>query len=132
MGVDKNSFSKEIGLYPNRNSESHMNKWKHTQTSLDTLGTNLERLGSKAEASTKELEQQRRRLRPTVSTGTSDRVTLCLTEPHRDRPGTSDWVNLPPSGHLAQETGSPGTAQKTAREFTPNFRSMDLPNHLES
>jgi hypothetical protein len=31
----------------------------------------------------KELELQRRRLRPTGSTGTSDRVTLSLTEPHR-------------------------------------------------
>jgi hypothetical protein len=50
MGADKNSFSKELGLYPNRNSESHTNKRKHTQTSLDTLG-------SKAEANTKELEQ---------------------------------------------------------------------------
>jgi hypothetical protein len=29
-------------------------------------------------------------------------------------------------------TGSPGTAQKTAREIAPNFRSKDLPNHLES
>jgi hypothetical protein len=57
MGANRNSFSKELGLYPNRNSESHTNKWKHTQTSLDTLGTNLERLGSKAEANTKELEQ---------------------------------------------------------------------------
>jgi hypothetical protein len=27
-------------------------------------------------------------------------------------------------------TGSPGTAQKTAREIAPNFRSKDLPNHL--
>jgi hypothetical protein len=25
MGADKNSFSKELGLYPNRNSESHTN-----------------------------------------------------------------------------------------------------------
>jgi hypothetical protein len=57
MGADKNSFSKEFGLYPNRNSESHTNKRKHTQTSLDTLGTKLERLGSKAEANAKELEQ---------------------------------------------------------------------------
>jgi hypothetical protein len=57
MGVDKNSFSKELSLYPNRNSQSHANKWKHTQTSLDTIGTKLERLGSKAEANTKELEQ---------------------------------------------------------------------------
>jgi hypothetical protein len=83
MGANKISFSKELGLYPNRNSESHTNKRKHTQTSLDTLGTNLERLGSKEEASTKELEQHRRRLRPTGSTGTSDRVTLSLTQPHR-------------------------------------------------
>jgi hypothetical protein len=60
-----------------------MNKQRHTQTSLDTLGARLERLGSKAEASTKELEQQRRRLRPTGSTGTGDWVTLSLTEPHR-------------------------------------------------
>jgi hypothetical protein len=29
-------------------------------------------------------------------------------------------------------TGSPGTVQKTAREIAPNFRSKDLPNHLES
>jgi hypothetical protein len=50
MGANKNSFSKELGLYPNRNSESHTNKRKHTQTSLDTLG-------SKEEANTKELEQ---------------------------------------------------------------------------
>jgi hypothetical protein len=57
MGADKNSFSKEFGLYPNRNSKSHTNKRKHTQISLDTLGTKLERLGSKAEANTKELEQ---------------------------------------------------------------------------
>jgi hypothetical protein len=57
MGADKNSFSKELGLYPNCNSETHTNKRKHTQTSLDTLGTKLERLGSKAEANTKELEQ---------------------------------------------------------------------------
>jgi hypothetical protein len=63
--------------------ESHANKRKHTQTFLETLGTRLEWLGSKAEASTKELEQQRRRLRPTRSTGTSDLVTLSLTEPHR-------------------------------------------------
>jgi hypothetical protein len=60
-----------------------MNKWKHTQTSLETLGTKLESLGSKAEASTKELEQQRGRLRPTGSTGTSDRVTLSLLELHQ-------------------------------------------------
>jgi hypothetical protein len=57
MGADKNSFSKELGLYPNRNSESHTNKRKHTQTSLDTLGTKLERLGGKAEANMKGLEQ---------------------------------------------------------------------------
>jgi hypothetical protein len=57
MGADKNSFSKEFVLYPNRNSESHTNKRKHTQTSLDTLGTKLERLGTKAEANMKELEQ---------------------------------------------------------------------------
>jgi hypothetical protein len=57
MGADKNSFSEELGLYPNRNSESHTNKRKHTQTSLDALGTKLERLGSKAKANTKELEQ---------------------------------------------------------------------------
>jgi hypothetical protein len=57
MGADKNSFSKELVLYPNRNSESHTNKWKNTQTSLDTIGTELERLGSKAEANTTELEQ---------------------------------------------------------------------------
>jgi hypothetical protein len=57
MGADKNSFSKELGLYPNRNYESHTNKRKHTQTSLDTLGTKLERLGSKAESNTKGLEQ---------------------------------------------------------------------------
>jgi hypothetical protein len=57
MGADENSFSKELGLYPNRNSESHTTKRKPTQTSLDTLGTKLERLGSKAEANTKELEQ---------------------------------------------------------------------------
>jgi hypothetical protein len=54
MGADKNSFSKELKLYPNRTSESHKNKRKHTQTSLDTLGTKLR---SKAEANTKELEQ---------------------------------------------------------------------------
>jgi hypothetical protein len=83
MGADKISFSKELGLYPNHNSESRTNKRKNTQSSLDTLATNLERLGSKAEASTKELEQQRRRLRPTGSTGTSGRVTQSLTEPHR-------------------------------------------------
>jgi hypothetical protein len=57
MGADKNSFSKELDLYPNRNFESHTNKRKHTQTSLETLGTKLERLRSKAEANTKELEQ---------------------------------------------------------------------------
>jgi hypothetical protein len=57
MGADKNSFSEELDLYPNRNSESHTNKEKHTQTSLDTLGTKLERLGSKAKANTKGLEQ---------------------------------------------------------------------------
>jgi hypothetical protein len=43
--------------YPNRNSESHTSKRKHKQTSLDTLGTKHEKLGSKAEANTKELEQ---------------------------------------------------------------------------
>jgi hypothetical protein len=43
MGADKNSFSEELDLYPNRNSESHTNKRKHTQTSLDTLGTKLEK-----------------------------------------------------------------------------------------
>jgi hypothetical protein len=43
MGADKNSFSEELGLYPNRNFESHTNKQKHTQTSLDTLGTKLEK-----------------------------------------------------------------------------------------
>jgi flagellar biosynthesis chaperone FliJ len=53
--------SKEFGLYPNRNSESHRNKWKHTQTFLDTLGTKLERLGSKAEANTKEHEQSKKK-----------------------------------------------------------------------
>jgi hypothetical protein len=47
-------------------------------------------------------------------------------------PGTSDWVNLPPSGHPTQVTGPLKTTQKTAREFAPNFRLMDLPNHLES
>jgi hypothetical protein len=57
MGADKNSFSKEFGLYPNCNSESHTNKQKHTKTTLDTLVTKLERLGSKVEANTKELEQ---------------------------------------------------------------------------
>jgi hypothetical protein len=57
MGADKNSFSKELGLYPNRNSESHTNKRKHTQTYLDTLGTKHEKLGSKAEANMKELKQ---------------------------------------------------------------------------
>jgi hypothetical protein len=57
MGTDKNSFSKELGLYLNHNSESHTNKRKHTKTSLDTLATKLERLGSKVEANTKELEQ---------------------------------------------------------------------------
>jgi hypothetical protein len=31
-----------------------MNKRKHTQTSLETLGTNLERLRTKAEANTEE------------------------------------------------------------------------------
>jgi hypothetical protein len=45
---------------------------------------------------------------------------------------TSDRINLPPSGHPAQVTGSPGTAQKTTREIAPNFQSKDLPNHLES
>jgi hypothetical protein len=53
MGVDKNSFSKELDLYPNRNSEDQTRR-KHTQTSLETLGRKLERLGSKEEASTKE------------------------------------------------------------------------------
>jgi hypothetical protein len=57
MRAAKNSFSEELGLYPNRNSESHANTRKHTQTSLDTLGTKLERQGSKAEANAKELEQ---------------------------------------------------------------------------
>jgi hypothetical protein len=131
MGVDKNSFSKELGLYPSHNSESHTNKWKHTQTSLNTLGTKLERLGSKVEASTKEHERQRRRLRPTGSTSTSDRVTLSLTEPHRviehksleqptpfGSPGTSDWITW--------------DNPENCREFAPNFRSKDLPNHLES
>jgi hypothetical protein len=36
-------FSEELGVYPNRNSESHTNKRKHTQTSLETLGTKLEK-----------------------------------------------------------------------------------------
>jgi hypothetical protein len=57
MGADKNSFLEELDLYPNPNSELHTNKRKHTQTSLDTLETKLERVGSKAEANTKELEQ---------------------------------------------------------------------------
>jgi hypothetical protein len=57
MGAAKNSFLEELGLYPNRNSESHPNTRKHTQTSLDTLETKLERLGSKAEANAKEHEQ---------------------------------------------------------------------------
>jgi hypothetical protein len=43
MGADKKNFSEELGLYPNRNSESHTNKQKNTQTSLDTLGTKLEK-----------------------------------------------------------------------------------------
>jgi hypothetical protein len=45
-------------------------------------------------------------------------------EPYRaapGHPGTSDRVNLPPSGHPAQVTGSPATAQKTDREFTQTF-----------
>jgi hypothetical protein len=55
-------------------------------------------------------------------------------EPYRaasSHPSTSDRVNQPPSSHPAQVTRWPRTAQKTAREFAPNFRSMDLPNHLE-
>jgi hypothetical protein len=50
MGADKNSFSKELSQLRG----SHTNKWKHTQTSLETLGTKLERLRSKAEANTEE------------------------------------------------------------------------------
>jgi hypothetical protein len=57
MGAAKNSFSEELSLYPNRNSESHTNTRKHTQTALDPLGTKLERLGSKAEANAKEHKQ---------------------------------------------------------------------------
>jgi hypothetical protein len=84
MGADKNFFLKRTRpISQSQLRVSHSNKRKHTQISLDTLGTRLERLGSKAEASTKELEQQQRRLRPTGSTRTTDRVTPSLTEPHR-------------------------------------------------
>jgi hypothetical protein len=77
-----------------------MNKWEHTQTSLKTLGTKLEMLGSKAKASTKELKQQRGSLRPTGSTGHK-----CPGHPEASRaapshPATSVRVNLPPSGYL--------------------------------
>jgi hypothetical protein len=79
----------------------HTIKWKHTQISLKTLGTKLESLGSKAEASMKELEQQRGRLRPTGSTDHK-----CPGHPEASRvvpghPATCVRVNLPPSGHPA-------------------------------
>jgi hypothetical protein len=108
---------------------SHTNKWKHTQTSLDTLGTKLERLRSKAGAKTKELEQHRGRQRPTISTSRKVWVTLRKTEPHQvTRPQIPDQPT--PSGRQVPFFG-PGTAQETARELASNFRSMDLPNHLE-
>jgi hypothetical protein len=111
---------------------SHTIKWEHKQTSLETLGTKLERLGSKAEASTKELEQHRGRLRHTRSTGHKHPGH---PEASRAAPGhlaTSVQINLPLWVTWPQMSRSPRTSQKTAHEFAPNFRSMDLPNHLES
>jgi hypothetical protein len=117
-------FIEELGLCPNPNSEGHTRSSRSTQTSLETFETKVETLGSKAEASMKELEQQRGRLRPTGSTG------------HR-RPGHPEpsEPQLSGSTYPLQVTRpllsrSPGTALKTAREFAPKFRSMDLPNHL--
>jgi hypothetical protein len=82
MGADKKFFLKRTRpISQSRLRGSHTNKRKHTQTSLETLETKHEMLVSKAEASTKELEQKRGRLRPTGSTGTSDRVTLSILEP---------------------------------------------------
>jgi hypothetical protein len=44
-------------------------------------------------------------------------------EPYRatpGRPGTSDWINLPPSGHPAQVTGSPGPSDRITRDSPEN------------
>jgi hypothetical protein len=113
MGADKKIFLKRTQpISQSQLRGSQKNNQKHTQTSLETLGTRLERLGHKAEASTKELGQQQRRLRPTGSTDTSDRVTLNLPKPH--------WVTW------AQVTGStyplrsPGTSVRITRDIPEN------------
>jgi hypothetical protein len=109
---------------------SHTNKWKHTQTSLETLWTKLERLGSKAEASTKELEQKGEGWdklgQPGQVTGSPWAFQRRSGSPRHKWPGQPT-----PSVDPAQVTGSLGIAKKAAREFAPNFQSIDLPNHLE-
>jgi hypothetical protein len=88
---------------------SHTIKREHTKTSLETLGTTLEKLINKAEASKKELEQQRGKLRPTGSTATSERISLSLPEPHQvtraEVSGSTNHLRVTPP----LVTGSPET-----------------------
>jgi hypothetical protein len=98
---------------------------------LLTLGARLKRLRSKVEANMEEHGPKQGPQTPTRSSGTNLRITLQPTVPYRViRPLPSDDPGSVP-GHPGLTSGSPWTAQKTARETTPNFRSMDLPNHLE-
>jgi hypothetical protein len=60
-----------------------MNKRKHTQISLETLGTKLKRLKSKAEANTEEDGPKQSYQTPTGSSGTNLRITREITVPYR-------------------------------------------------
>jgi hypothetical protein len=102
--------------------------------------TNLSRdLRNKAWKSRKQSGSKHKRARATKRKAETYRVNRHKWPGHPKpsratpgHPGTSVRVNLPPSGHPTQVTRSPGTAQKTACESASNFRSMDLPKHLES
>jgi hypothetical protein len=60
------------------------------------------------------------------------RATKRKTETYQIiRPQTSGSTH-PLRVSRPQVSGSPGIAQKTVREFSPNFRSMDLPSLLKS